>query len=443
MMGRENIGQAAVDQTGPTYSREPPVLALPAVIAFEAFDSIAAQEGLLSRQVGLGYNNAKPNQPNHLERQLRFSNVRLASIGAEIPSEVWTSQFIEQALQPLYRRLKLPEGRLELMSGIAQRRVWPSGTLPSGPSIASGNSALEASSVERDRIGCLIHASVCRDFLEPATASRVHHGLRLSHDCWVYDVSNACLGLLNGAVQIAQMIEGGVIEAGIVVGTENSRPLLEQTIAALNDDQSLTRKSVKPAFASLTIGSGSCAWLLAHRRLAPDATPIEVAIAEARTEFHDLCMSDQDAAGASMQPLMDTDSERLMAEGIATGQAAFSRLLEQSGWSREQIDRTICHQVGARHRTGMLQAMGLDQDRDSVTFPVLGNTGSVALPMTLAAAAARGELKLGDRVAMLGIGSGINSVMLASTWGDTKVSGTLAASMGSQLDSSPGVQAAI
>ena len=31
-----------------------------------------------------------------------------------------------------------------------------------------------------------------------------------------------------------------------------------------------------------------------------------------------------------MQPLMDTDSERLMTEGIATGQAAFDRLLVET-----------------------------------------------------------------------------------------------------------------
>ena len=356
---------------------------------------------------------------------MRFSNVCLESIGAEIPSEVWSSQQLEQQLQPLYQRLKLPEGRLELMSGIVQRRVWPAGTLPSGPSIQSGDLAIEAAGIDRRRIGCLIHASVCRDFLEPATASRVHHGLQLGSHCWVYDVSNACLGLLNGAVQIAQQIELGAIEAGIVVGTENSRPLLEQTIEALNRDSSLTRKSVKPAFASLTIGSGSCAWLLVHRRHSQHGTPLDVAIAEARTQFHDLCMSDQDSAGAGMQPLMDTDSEKLMAEGITTGQLAFERLLQESGWDRGQIDRTICHQVGIRHRSGMLAAMGLDPDRDSVTFPVLGNTGSVALPLTLAAAAAAGELNVGDRVAMLGIGSGINSVMLASTWGPTRVAGNL------------------
>lgn len=356
---------------------------------------------------------------------MRFEHVFLESIGAVVPEEIWTSEQIESDLSPLYERLKLPEGRLQLMSGIDQRRVWPDGTKPSEPSVRSGNAAIEAAGMERERIGCLIHASVCRDFLEPATASKVHHGLSLPSRCWVYDVSNACLGLMNGLVQIASLIEAGAIEAGVVVGTENSRPLLTQTIQTLNQDQSLTRQSVKPAFASLTIGSGSCAFLLTHERLSRGGTPVEVAIAEARTEFHDLCRSDQDA-GAGMQPLMDTDSEKLMVEGIATGARALEQLLAESGWQRENIDRTICHQVGVRHQAAMLDALGLPLERDIATFDRLGNTGSVALPLTLAAAVAGRKLTEGQRLAMLGIGSGINSVMLAGTWGDCRVAGNIA-----------------
>lgn len=372
-----------------------------------------------------GYNVTNINGGKDLGTKVRFDNVCLKSIGAVIPDEIMTSTAVEQRLRPLYTRLKLPEGRLELMSGIDQRRVWRSGTMPSGPSIRSGNHAIEAAGIDRHRIGCLIHASVCRDFLEPATASKVHHGLSLSSDCWVYDVSNACLGLINGAVQIAMMIESGAIEAGIVVGTENSRMLLEQTIHHLNNDTSLTRKSVKPAFASLTIGSGSCAWLLTHRELCSDGTTINASIAEARTEFHDLCQSDDDAAGALMQPLMDTDSERLMAEGIKTGVAAFAKL--QTEWNQDTggIDRTVCHQVGSRHREAMLASMNLSPDTDSVTFPKLGNTGSVALPLTVAHAANTGEINPGDQVAMLGIGSGINSVMLGVKWGETVVAGNI------------------
>ncbi|MCM2372791.1 3-oxoacyl-ACP synthase III [Aporhodopirellula aestuarii] len=354
---------------------------------------------------------------------MRFGDVVLAGIGVTIPDEVWSSDAIEQQLEPLYSRLKLPEGRLSLMSGIDERRVWLAGTMPSGPSIRSGLAAIEAGAIDRSEVGALIHASVCRDFLEPATASRVHHEMGLRNDCWVYDVSNACLGVLNGAIQIAGMISAGMIRAGVVVGTENSRPLLEATIESLNADESLTRKSVKPAFASLTIGSGSCAWLVCHRELCPDGTPIEFAIAEANTAFNHLCRSNQDTAGADMRPLMDTDSETLMAEGIATGVSALDRLLAESTWNRDSFDRTVCHQVGTRHRAAMLEAMGLPTENDSITYPVLGNTGSVALPLTVAAAIARGELEAGDRTALLGIGSGINSVMIATTWGRTAVSG--------------------
>lgn len=354
---------------------------------------------------------------------MRFQNVCLEAIGVTLPEEVWTSADIEQRLQPLYSRLRLPEGRLELMSGIAERRVWPAGTLPSGPSVTSGQRAIEAAELDVDHIGCLIHASVCRDFLEPATASRVHHRLGLSHSCWVYDVSNACLGIMNGAVQIAGMIEAGLIRAGLVVGTENSRPLLEQTIHHLNSDSSLTRQTVKSAFASLTIGSGSCAWLLVHKDLSRSGTMLETATATARTAFHDLCLSNTDTAGAEMTPLMDTDSEKLMAEGVATGVENFEAFLAESEWKREQIDCSVCHQVGVRHRATMLQSMGLPPERDVTTFETLGNTGSVALPLTLAAAASSGRLEAGQRVGMFGIGSGINSVMIGARWGKTQVSG--------------------
>lgn len=126
-----------------------------------------------------------------------------------------------------------------------------------------------------------------------------------------------------------------------------------------------------------------------------------------------------------MQPLMQTDSERLLHEGVATGAAAFSSFLESTGWQRDQIDRTICHQVGSRHRATMLEALGVPMERDFVTYPWLGNTGSVALPLTLASAARWEHLQPGMRVGMFGIGSGINSVMIGCQWQATRVDGNL------------------
>jgi 3-oxoacyl-[acyl-carrier-protein] synthase III len=346
---------------------------------------------------------------------MQYQNVCLEALGYSLPDEVVTSDQIEAQLGPLYRRLRLPEGRLELMSGIRERRLWPRGTKPSDPSIASGRQAIQNAVLDPRLIGCLVHGSVCRDQLEPATACRVHHALQLPPNCQAYDVSNACLGILTGMLQVANLIELGQIQAGLVVGTEDSRALLEGTIGQLNADETLTRETVKPAFASLTIGSASAAVLLVHRDISRTGNRLAFGAVRAHSSHHELCQGGHDGSAAGTI-LMQTDSERLLAEGLAAGAATFDDFLAASHWSREDLHRTICHQVGGTHRKLMLQSLGLPPGRDYVTYPWLGNTGSVALPITLALAVEDGFIQPDQQVALLGIGSGINSIMLGVEW---------------------------
>jgi 3-oxoacyl-[acyl-carrier-protein] synthase III len=355
---------------------------------------------------------------------MQYSNVCLESIGYVLPDEIVSSDSIESQLAPLYKRLRLPEGRLELMTGIRERRFWAPGVMPSEMSTMSGQRALAAAEFPASRVGALLHCSVCRDFLEPATASGVHHRLGLPANCGVYDVSNACLGLLNGVLQVANMIELGQIEAGLVLGSEGSRQLVENTIQQLNNDESLTRNSIKSAVASLTIGSGSAAILLTHKRVSKTGNRVHAAAVRAETEHHALCQSGRDeTVGGGMQPLMNTDSEQLMRQGIGAGVATFRDFLFETGWTHEQVDRSVCHQVGAAHRKLMLESLGLDVQNDFATFSWLGNTGSVALPLTLAAAAADGFITGGQNVGLFGIGSGINCLMMGLQWQESRILG--------------------
>jgi len=344
---------------------------------------------------------------------LTFENVSIASVGWCLPSEVITSEWIEQQLEDVYQRLRLPPGRLEMMSGIGRRRLWPIGQRLSQASIVSGRRAIQAADCPASEIGCLIHASVCREFLEPATACRVHHELGLPPSGWVYDVSNACLGMLNAMVQIAILIENGVIDAGLAVGTEDSRGLLETTLTHLRGDRELSRRSIKPAFASLTIGSGSCAVLLRRTRPGCDGGRLLAAAARAETQHNALCQSHGDQAGGSMQPLMQTDSEALLVAGVEAGAANFEQLRRAVNWEDPDRIASVCHQVGAAHQRLMLERLGLPPANDFATYNWLGNTGSVALPTAFGIGLASGRLAPYPHAWLLGIGSGINSVMLA------------------------------
>ncbi len=350
-----------------------------------------------------------------------YKNVFIEALGGVLPQEKWSSDDVEQRLNPVYERLKLPLGRLQLMTGIVERGFWPRGTRPSNVSVQSCLNAIQGAGFDSKKIGLLIHASVCRDFLEPATACTVHHQLGLEPDCLIYDVSNACLGILNGILQAANMIELNQIEAALIVGSEGGRQLVETTIDALNQDSRLTRKSIKDAVASLTIGSASCAVLLTNQILSTTATKVVGGVARANTRWNHLCQSDHDSAGANSQPLMSTDSNELLQQGVMTGKETFDKLLTTLNWQLESINKTICHQVGIAHQKLMLDSLGLKIENDFATFGFLGNTGSAALPISLAVANCENFLSQNDRVALLGIGSGINSIMIGCDWGKCHV----------------------
>jgi acyl-CoA:acyl-CoA alkyltransferase len=353
---------------------------------------------------------------------MRYQNVCLESIAYTLPEEIVTSEEIETQLQPLYTRLRLPQGRLELMTGIRQRRFWPPGAGVGEQSIVTAEKAIALSGVDKNRFGALLHGSVCRDFLEPATACGVHHGLGLPRDCAVYDLSNACLGLLNGAVQIADMIELGRIHAGIVVGTETGRALVENTIRQLNADRALSREDIKLSVASLTIGSGSAAIVLCHKDLSRTGNRLLGGVVRANTDGCRLCHSGRDeSADPAMKPLMRTDSEMLMREGVALGKEAFSLFLDEMKWNREDIHKTFCHQVGKAHQKLLFETLGLDRSIDFTTYEFLGNTGTAALPTAVAIGIERGHVLPGENVALMGIGSGINVIILAVKWRGNRI----------------------
>ncbi len=352
---------------------------------------------------------------------MRYENVCVEAFAATFPEEIITTDELERQFGALYERLHLPPGRLELMTGIRERRLWPKGILPGDQSVRTVELLLDSTGIDRSLVGAFIHASVCRDYQEPATACAVHQRLHLPRQCVIFDISNACLGILTGMIQVANAIELGQIEAGIVVGTENSRPLLETTIRLLNEDTNITRQSVKAYFASLTIGSGSAAVLLTNRKRSRTGNLLRCGIVESNTDQSHLCRSavDVSAGGKGDGQLMWTDSETLLHEGVATAKRGFERFQTELEWSPESIDRLFCHQVGKAHQKLLFEELGLVVERNFATLPYLGNTGSVALPTAAAVGMAAGYTQPGNRVALLGIGSGINVIMLGIDWNAT------------------------
>src|SRR3972149_4463453 len=349
---------------------------------------------------------------------MQYKKVCVESFGHELPETIVTSLSLEERLAPIYKKFNLSYGRLEIMTGIRERRFWDDGVTPSQASIKAAEKAISKSGVNKEDIGCLLHTSVSRDFLEPATATVVHDSLGLPPTATIFDISNACLGFINGMVTLANMIELGQIKAGIVVGCESSKRLIDTTIYKLLKEPDITRDKLKLAFATLTLGSGAVAAVLTHSSLSQDGHKLLGGVTRAASQHNDLCRIEADTSFIDLDELPDmhTDYEGVLKNGLKLAPDTWEATKQEIGWKNSDIDRVFTHQVSAVHSKLLFKTLGLDEAKDFSTVDYLGNIGSVSLPITMAIGIDQGRLNTGDKVAMLGIGSGIVCLMLGLEW---------------------------
>lgn len=343
----------------------------------------------------------------------RYTNVFIRAFGYELAPNVITSEDLEQRLAPIYEKLHLKKGQLEVLTGIYERRFWDVGHKMSDGAVSAAKKAVAKSGISKEDIGMLIYCGVCRDNLEPATACAVADGLGLNSDTEIYDVSNACLGVLNAMIQIANAIELGHIKAGLAVSCESSREIVELTIERLIHDKDMNL--FKETIATLTGGSGAVAVLLTDKDLSDNGHQLITAVAKNASAHHRLCLWGPDAGKtADGIYLMKTDSVGVLQHGVALGIETYKAFKEKTGWN--EPDKIICHQVGSAHQKTILESIGILKEKDFTTFQYLGNIGTVSLPITAAIAEEREFLIKGERVGFFGIGSGLNVLMLGIRW---------------------------
>ncbi len=346
---------------------------------------------------------------------MRWKNVHVEAISAVVPDETISSSEIEARLSPLYQALHLAPGQLESLTGIRERRRWPVGTRMSKAAAQAGRLALEQSGVPAEDLGAVVYAGVCRDDLEPATACGVAAELKTGPDALIFDVSNACLGVMNAMVEVANRIELGQMRAGLVVSAESSREIVDSSIDRLNGDPTLERYRL--GLATMTGGSGATAVLLTAADYSGTEHRLVSGAALSAPQHHQLCRWGPSKGLLGETPnVMDTDATGVLEHGVELGRATWDKFLSNSGWRADDVDRVIAHQVGAGHRREVLQTLGIDPARDFSTFEHLGNMGTVSVPITAARAIESGFIQPGQRVGFLGIGSGLNCLMLGIQW---------------------------
>lgn len=336
-----------------------------------------------------------------------FENVSIAGLAHVDAPHTLTSLEINERLKPTFERLRIRADMLGDIAGVHARRLWDPGTQASDAAGVAARKVLEQAGVRADQLGMVINTSVSRDYLEPSTASIVSGKLGVGDACITFDIANACLAFVNGMDMAARLIEVGDVRYALVVDAETSNLVYEKTIERLSRPD-ITAEEVKNELAALTTGSGAAAMLLCHRSLAPEAPRYRGAVTRSANQWSHLCLGNLDR--------MVTDTRLLLIEGIRLAEKTFKAASETFGWKVDDLAQFVIHQVSQPHTKAFIKTLGIEPTKVMTIFGEFGNIGPASVPIVLSKLNELGRLKKGDRIGLMGIGSGLNCSMAEVVW---------------------------
>jgi len=338
----------------------------------------------------------------------QYARVVVHGLAAIDGPEVVTSRAIEARLAPAATRLSLPLDLLTEMTGIYERRVWPTSVTPTAIAIDAGRLALADANVDASDIDLIINASVSQDFVEPAGAAVVAGVLGVGRGTLNFDVRNACLGFMSALDLAASLIDSGRIRRALIVVGEASRGILEATVARLLDENA-TVETYRAEFVSLTLGSCGVGIVVGRDDL-PGRRRHRVvrSFSVAGPEHHALCIGTMEQ--------MRVDAKALTIAGLILGSEGLRDAFAHFGIDSGHYRAWAMHQTSKTHLERFCDLIDVDSARFARTYPTLGNVGAAGVGRTLVELDRQQQLAPGDAVALLGIGSGLNASLVELRW---------------------------
>jgi 3-oxoacyl-[acyl-carrier-protein] synthase-3 len=334
----------------------------------------------------------------------------ITGVGVEIPPTVVPTAEVEERAR--IRDFGFEPGWLQRVTGVRERRWAAPDVMPSDLAAAAGARALADAGCDPAAIDTVLFTGITKDFFEPATANVVAEAVG-ARRARVFDVMNACNGLVDGLDVADALIRSGKAERVLVTTGERA--------SAVSNFHARTIEELIRSLAGLMVGDGGGALVLEAagapgrgliaREHRSDPTQWRHAIGGRARPTDQAC----DLCGSVIDQRFLADGRRLFEVGLAMMPPTIAAVLARTGWTHEDLDIVFCHEAHKRFvETGAAMIGGAE--KIWTTVERFGNTSTVSLPLAMAEAKAAGALAPGRRVLLIAGSSGMSMAAVTLVW---------------------------
>lgn len=186
---------------------------------------------------------------------------RISGIGAYLPKKIVTSE--ELMLEADCRKFGVPETFLTRASGIKTRRFSETTESFSDLAINASREAIIDASIDPLDIDMILFCGIDRDCPEPSTAHIIQNELGANNaEC--LDISNACLGILNGLSVANSYIGIGSAETILICTGEKPSIVTFDILRQLK--KATEKKFFRKLLGALTVGDAGGAFIISKKK---------------------------------------------------------------------------------------------------------------------------------------------------------------------------------
>lgn len=242
-------------------------------------------------------------------------------------------------------------------------------------------------------IDFIIVATSTPDQIIPNVASRVQAELEIPQAGCI-DVSAACGGFVYGLILAKGLIAAGTHKKVLIIGAETMSKIID----------------MKDRNSCILFGDGAGAVIMEANE---ENHVFKTLAATDGNNGKELFMSNLSGVVSGEQILHDRQMHQngraVFKWAVSTLEHKIPELLEQNGWTLQDVDYFIPHSANIRILESVSQRLDIPMEKCIESIRNFGNTSAASIPLAWHEGILSGKIKPGDNLLLIGFGGGLTS----------------------------------
>lgn len=242
-------------------------------------------------------------------------------------------------------------------------------------------------------IDFIIVATSTPDQIIPNVASRVQAQLEIPQAGCI-DVSAACGGFVYGLILAKGLIAAGTHKKVLIIGAETMSKIID----------------MKDRNSCILFGDGAGAVIMEANE---ENHVFKTLAATDGNNGKELFMSNLSGVVSGEQILHDRQMHQngraVFKWAVSTLEHKIPELLEQNGWTLQDVDYFIPHSANIRILESVSQRLDIPMEKCIESIRNFGNTSAASIPLAWHEGILSGKIKPGDNLLLIGFGGGLTS----------------------------------